>query len=141
MYHLGFFYRLKMRYQQFMIGRYGVDELNVFLLILSFAFVLLSRTFFGNIVFVILYWVFLILCCLRMYSRNIAKRYEEKEKFLRIKSKFLSWYRIKRDAFRNRKTHKYFRCKNCRASIRVPRGVGKIKVSCPKCKKEMIKKV
>ncbi len=137
---MGFFYRLKMRYQQFMIGRYGVDELNIFLLILSFAFVLLSRTFFGNIVFVVLSWVFLILCCFRMYSKNIAKRYEEKEKFLIIKSKFLSWYRIKSDAFKNRKTHKYFRCKNCRASIRVPRGVGKIRVSCPKCRKEMIKK-
>ncbi len=140
MFFLGsFLYRLRMRYQQFMVGRYGVDELNIFLVVSSCVFTLLARVFF-NPFFFVFSWILLIFCMYRMFSRNIAKRYNEKEKFLKLKSKFTSWYRIKRDAWRNRKTHKYFRCKNCHASIRVPRGVGKIRVSCPKCRKEMIKK-
>ena len=132
-------YRLRMRYQQFMVGRYGVDELNIFLVVSSCVFTLLARVFLNP--FLSLFsWILLIFCMYRMFSRNISKRYTEKEKFLLIKRKFTSWLSIKRDAWKNRKTHKYFRCKNCRASIRVPRGVGKIKVSCPKCRKVMIKK-
>ena len=135
----GFLYRLRMRFSQFMIGRYGSDELNMFLIILSFVFTLLARLLLNPFVSIVS-WILLFLCIFRMFSRNIAKRYNEKQKFLAIKHKFTSWLAVKRDAWKNRKTHKYFRCKNCRASIRVPRGVGKIRVSCPKCRKEMIKK-
>ncbi len=134
------FYRLSERYRQFMIGRYGADELGLFLVIVSIVLSLLSRLFFWGFVLSFISWMILIWCLIRMYSRNIAKRYEEKEKYLKLKNKFLAWVRIKRDAWNNRKTHKYFRCTNCKASIRVPRGVGKIKVSCPRCRKEMIKK-
>ena len=135
----GFLYRLKMRYQQFMIGRYGLDELNIFLLIVSCAFTLLARVFISP-AFSLRSWVLIIWCIYRMLSKNISRRYTEKEKFLHLKAKLTAWYKVKRDAWTNRKTHKYFRCQNCRASIRVPRGVGKIRVSCPKCRKEMIKK-
>ena len=135
------FYRLSQRYRQFMIGRYGSDELGLFLVVLSIILSFLARLFFWGFVLSFISWIILLWCISRMYSKNIAKRYEEKEKYLKIKNNFLAWSRVKKDAWRNRKTHKYFRCKNCRASIRVPRGVGKIRVSCPKCKKEMIKKV
>ena len=76
-----FLYRLSMRYQQFMIGRYGVDELNIFLVVASCVMTLLARVF-AIYTLSIVSWVLLILCVARMYSRNIAKRYEEKEKFL-----------------------------------------------------------
>ncbi len=137
----GFFYRLNMRYSQFMQGRYGNDELNIFLLVSSLVFFVLSRSL-PYLWF--LYFVALILvlwCMFRTYSRNISGRYEEKMKFIRLKNRFLSWYGIRRDAWRNRKTHRYFRCKNCKASIRVPKGVGKIEVTCPKCRTKVIKKV
>lgn len=135
----GFLYRLRMKLSQFMIGRYGSDELNFFLIILSFIFTILARVFLNPFVSIVS-WILLFWCIFRMFSRNIAKRYNEKMKFLAAKRKFTSWLSIKRDAWKNRKTHKYFRCKNCKASIRVPRGVGKIRVSCPKCRKVMIKK-
>ncbi len=137
----GFFYRLNMRYSQFMQGRYGSDELNIFLVVLSLVFLVLSRSL-PYLWF--LYFVALILvlwCMFRTYSRNISKRYEEKMKFIRLKNRFLSWYNIRRDAWHNRKTHRYFRCKKCKASIRVPKGVGKIEVTCPKCRAKVIKKV
>lgn len=135
-----FFYNLRYRYSQFMLGRYGVDELNIFLIIASLAFSLLSRAFYGHIIFTLISWVCLGFCVFRMYSKNIAKRYEEKEKFLKVKTKFMSWLKIKREAWQNRKTHKYFRCKVCKTSIRIPRGVGKVAVNCPKCRAKIIKK-
>ena len=31
------------------------------------------------------------------------------------------------------KEHKYFTCPNCKTVCRVPRGKGKIVITCPKC--------
>ena len=135
-----FFYRLSMKYRQFMIGRYGSDELNLFLVFIALALLILSRLPYMLFMYFVSFAI-LIYALFRMYSRNIAKRYEEKTKFLKIKNKITSWKRIKSEAHRNRKTHKYFRCKKCKASIRVPKGVGKIEVSCPKCRHKVIKKV
>ncbi|MBO5007475.1 MAG: hypothetical protein J6D26_01405 [Clostridia bacterium] len=137
-----FLYNLSYKYQAFMQGRYGIDELNIFLLVASVVSLLLART--GVIfffVFQILAWVLLIIALVRTYSRNISKRYEEKMKFLKLRNRFMAWYKIKRDAWQNRKTHKYFRCKKCKASIRVPKHVGKIEVTCPKCRYKFFKKV
>lgn len=135
-----FLYNFGYKYRNFMMGRYGSDELNMFMIILAIVFMFLSRLPY----MIFLYFlsaVLLFFCFFRMYSRNIAKRYEEKMKFLKVKNKFVSWYRIKSDAWRNRKTHRYFRCKNCKASIRVPKGVCKIEITCPKCRHKVIKKV
>lgn len=129
------------RYQLFMRGRYGSDELNIFLVVSSLIFSLISRT--GVIlffVFQILSWVMLLYAVFRMLSRNISKRYDERMKFLKLKATFISWYNTKMEAWHNRKTHKYFYCKKCKARIRVPRYVGKIEVTCPKCKYRFIKK-
>lgn len=136
-----FLYNLSYKYQVFMQGRYGSDELSIFLLAASLVSLLVART--GVIFFVIfqlLAWVLLIFALFRTYSRNISKRYEERMKFLKLKNRFMAWYKIKREAWQNRKTHRYFRCKKCKASIRVPKGVGKIEVTCPKCKFKFIKK-
>ena len=135
-----FLYNFAYKYQNFMIGRYGSDELNFFLVILSLVLMFLSRIRY----LWFLYFISLMLLCIsifRMYSRNISQRHKEKMAFLRLRNKFTGWYRINRDAWKNRKTHKYFRCKNCKASIRVPRGVGKIEVTCPNCRTKVIKRV
>ena len=125
----------------FMQGRYGMDELNAFLLFASVIFLILARTgVYMFFIFQLAAFVFAGFLVFRMYSRNISKRYEEKMKFLKLKSKFMSRWNIKRDAWIHRKTHHYFRCKNCKASIRVPRKVGKIEVTCPNCKTKVIKK-
>jgi ribosomal protein L37AE/L43A len=64
----------------------------------------------------------------RTLSRNTYKRYQENRKFLALQQ------RIKdRD-------HRYFSCPRCKQTVRVPRGKGKIAISCPKCKEKFIKK-
>ncbi len=135
-----FFYILANKYRNFMFGRYGTDEFGMFLVILSVMLTLVARAsgvWYINTVstIVILYALY------RMCSRNIAKRYQEKMKFIKIKNDITSRLSTLQEAWRNRKTHKYFRCKKCKTSIRVPKGVGKIEVSCPVCRFKTIKKV
>ena len=127
------------KFANFMRGRYGNDALNQAMMYACCGLFLLD-IFIRNKYVSLAAFVLWFTSLFRMFSKNIAKRYSEKQKFLVIKRKFSLWLNVKRDAWKNRKTHKYFHCKNCRASIRVPRGVGKIKVSCPKCRKVMIKK-
>lgn len=40
---------------------------------------------------------------------------------------------------RQRKTHKFFKCPKCRQTVRVPRGKGKIRITCPKCGEVFVK--
>ena len=137
---MNFLFKLAYKYRQFMMGRYGSDELNLVLVVFSAILLFLSRIKY----LWFLYFISLLLfafAIIRMYSRNIAQRHKEKMLYLKIKNKIMDFYRIKRDSWKYRKTHKYFRCKTCKASIRVPRGVGKIQVTCPKCKTKVIKKV
>lgn len=135
-----FLYNFGYKYNNFMIGRYGSDEFNLFLIIVSVVLVFFARIF-VSLFFNILAFALIIFCLFRIYSKNIAARYKENEKFKKFKYDLSSRLRVLADSWKNRKTHKYFRCTNCKTSIRVPRGVGKIEVSCPKCRKKMIKKV
>ena len=40
----------------------------------------------------------------------------------------------------NRKTTKYFRCKGCGQILSIPRDKGTMRIVCPKCKTEVMKK-
>lgn len=137
---MNFLFKLAYKYRQFMMGRYGSDELNLVLVVFSAILLFLSRIKYMWFLYFISLLIFAF-AIIRMYSRNIAQRHKEKMLYLKIKNKIMGFYRIKRDSWKYRKTHKYFRCKTCKASIRVPRGVGKIQVTCPKCKTKVIKKV
>ena len=120
-------------------GRYGNDSLNQFLMISGL--VLLAVWSFARFyVLMLLFLVCILLCYLRMFSRNIAKRQAENQKFLNwwqplTKGISDAWMRL-----RDRKTHRYFKCKCCKTWLRVPRGRGKINIKCPKCGNEFVKK-
>ena len=125
--------------QKFMTGRYGPDELVTALFVLSCALTFLSN--FRPLRFLYIAAVaVLILAVLRMLSKNIAKRTEERFKFLHLMEKPMAEFKLLKNKIRDRKTHKYFRCKNCGASLRIPKGKGKISVTCPKCRVKATKK-
>ncbi len=116
--------------QVFMIGRYGGDELNHLILIATLPFVVLS----------IFWWYFYIpvvlllgLAVFRALSKNISKRQKEREAFLKLIGKIRSKYRLTIRKWRERKTHCYFKCKQCKAVIRIPKGLGEVNVGCPHC--------
>ena len=117
--------------RRFMYGRYGNDQLNLFLVVLYLALYLL----FAATRFVPLYWltvVLIITALFRTLSRNLTRRREENAKFLRLIDPAVRWMRLRR-AIRRDKEHRYFKCPNCGQMLRVPRGKGKITVTCRGC--------
>lgn len=126
---------------RFMYGRNGVDALSWALVVLEVVLSLLSSFIHVRGVSQVLYFVstaLMFVVLLRIFSRNLARRQAEN-------AKFLTWWTPKANAIRGArarradKAHKYVRC-SCGAYCRVPRGVGKIELTCPKCgRKKVIK--
>ena len=121
-----------------MSGRYGFDQLGGFLCIVSFILVII-----GAWVSPVLYWlglVLLIYCYFRVLSRNRSKRYSENLKYLSVQNKVVDWASRYILRFKQRKQYRYFRCPQCGQQLRVPRGRGKISITCHKCHNQFIKK-
>jgi len=129
---------MKAWFQRFMSGRYGMDQFGYFLNILSL--ILLVLGIFGP---KILYWLglaALIYGYYRFLSRDTHKRYKENLWYLSkrsVVSRWLSKYKLR---FEQRNVYRYCRCPHCRQELRVPRGRGKISITCPKCGTQFIKK-
>lgn len=115
---------MKEKLQRFMAGRYGSDQLNGFLLGAAVVCLLLSvpfRSAFLNTASMLL----LILCYVRMLSRNIRKRYDENMKFMQYANKVSGFFKRQKSYMQQRKTHHIYKCPTCKQKIRVPKGKGK----------------
>ncbi len=121
---------------RFMIGRYGNDQLNRMLLVLAFICILASN--FG--LTLILYMIglaCLIICYVRMFSRNHQARYKENAAYMKLIGKIKNIFRRNKQAS---STHHIFTCPQCKQKIRIPKGKGMIMVRCPRCGNEFKKK-
>ena len=131
--------RFSIKMQQFMVGRYGNDEFTMFLLVVSLLF-----TFLGN--FRSLRLLYFIGSAIIFYSlfRALSKNYEARRKelnwYLRWSEKPKAELRLLGNRFRDRNTHKYFKCNECKTVLRVPKDRGKIEITCPKCRAKIVKK-
>lgn len=117
--------------QRFMYGRYGSDQLNIFMLALYVILYLI----FSFTRFVPLYWLSLVVILaglFRMLSRDLTRRRAENAKFMKAAGPMLDWFRLHRNMRRD-KEHRYFRCPSCSQQLRVPRGKGRITVTCRSC--------
>lgn len=130
---------MKQRVQSFMMGRYGFDDLSKVHAALVIALMLLSVLADSQA----LYLAALILLCYnfyRVFSRNITKRQQENQKYRSLKYQSA----VKWNAFKNRqaqkKIYRFYRCPQCRQRVRVPKGKGRICITCPKCRAEFIKR-
>ncbi len=129
------------RVSRAMIGRYGMDELSVALIFVSI--VLMVVSYFPKVRFLyipailILFWSYF-----RCFSRNIVKRSRERDVFMRCKGKLqnILWIRLLKRKIKDRKHYKYYRCPGCKALIRVPKGKGRIAITCTRCRHEIIRK-
>lgn len=135
---------MREKLQRFMAGRYGADELGRALNITGLVLLIVSM-FFRKLplIYSLLYWVALVILifdCYRMFSKNVSKRYAENQKYRNFRYNMV----VKRDAakkrFAQRKTHRFFKCPQCKQKVRVPKGRGKICITCPKCRCEFVKK-
>ncbi len=133
--------RLLMRekLQHFMVGRYGADQLGQFLLIAAIVSMVCSMLFRSSVcnLFAIL---LIVLSYYRMLSKNHSRRYSENMKYLKYSGKVSRFFRSKKQYLSQLKTYHIYRCPSCKQKIRIPRGKGKISISCPKCRTEFIKK-
>lgn len=132
-------YRLNTKLQKFMVGRYGADELSRFTS--TMIMVCLVVSIFTRWDFV--YWLgifFIGYSYFRMFSKNISARYAENQKFLNIRYKAVAKWNLTKKHFAESKTHRFFKCPQCKQKVRVPKGRGKICITCPKCKHEFVKK-
>ncbi len=119
---------------------YGTDSFSRFLFGAALAAFLLSMISGGRI----FYWcgfALMIYGYFRIVSGNYAKRAAENQKYLRIKANAARFFRIKRKQFDDRKEFRYFKCPSCGQEVRVPRGKGRIRISCPKCRTQFEKSV
>ena len=126
-------------FQNFMRGRYGVDQLSFALLILYFVITILGTAFripyIGYVALLLIVW-----CWFRILSRNTYKRSQENAKFMGWIYPIQNKWRTKKREFQDRKTHKYYNCPNCKQRLRVPKGRGTITITCPKCKAKFDKR-
>jgi hypothetical protein len=126
-------------FRRAMMGRYGTDQLSIGLLILYAVLSLVARS--ANwYVLGFISFVPLILCFYRMLSRNISRRYQENVQFLKWWNPVRLWFSNAVNRIKDQKTHRYYKCPKCSSTLRVPRGKGKISITCPVCKTQFIKK-
>ena len=117
--------------RRFMEGRYGNDKLNNALLGSALVLVILALFIRNPLLNLILHgisYALMFWSIFRTFSRNTYKRYQENRKFL----KFV-------DRFKDR-DHRYYDCPKCRQTVRVPRGKGKIAITCPRCREKFVRK-
>ena len=133
--------KFKNKLAGFFYGRYGNDTLNKTLtaiyLVWLIAFTIID-IFVQSIAFSIIGWIvtltLFILIISRTMSRKIYARRKENEKFC-------NFFKLRKNKFRDRKTHVYRKCKSCKSVLRLPKVKGKHTVVCPKCKNRFDVKV
>ena len=118
---------------------YGADSLNRFLLIISLLFMVINLftrllTVWCIAVAFYIYYLF------RFFSKNYTARRKELAVYNGIKWRIKQKWSVFRRKWSERRTHKYFKCRRCSATLRVPKGKGSITVTCPKCREKMDKK-
>ena len=117
--------------RRFMTGRYGTDKLNMYILgcgLIICMLALFIRTPVANLALTTFSYGLMFWAIFRTFSRNTYRRYQENRKFLMLL-----------DRIKDRK-HKHFSCPKCHRPMRVPRGKGKIAITCPKCGERFIRK-
>ena len=134
---------MREKFMRFMIGRYGVDEFGktmaftaIFLSVLR-----LFLTGWASFILSLITFLLIIFVLYRTFSKNINKRVMENHKFLSKTSKLRAWFRFTKTRYDDRKLYRYIKCPNCKNYSRVPKGKGKIKITCRVCKKQFDKKV
>ncbi len=130
--------KIKNALYRFMYGRYGSDTLNKVLLWTYISLVIvytILSLFITNPQLATALWLIytvanislVVTIVFRMFSRNIQKRRRENERFC-------GFFKLRRNKFRDRKTHVYHKCPSCRAVLRLPKAKGKHTVLCPRCR-------
>ena len=126
-----------------MQGRYGIDQLGKCTITVSAVCIVLSillgRWFRLSSILNMIGFAGLIYTYYRMFSRNYAKRSAENRKYLEETASLRRKIGKQKYMMNERKTNHIYSCPNCKQKIRIPRGKGRIEISCPKCGTKFVK--
>lgn len=126
------------KFKKFMMGRYGVDQLSNGLNFIFLLFVIIGLLSKKSL-FLFLALVPMIYNYYRMFSKNFSKRYNENRIYTNIMAPYYNWLeklskKLQKYQNRDHKNYKYFTCKSCKQELRIPKGKGKVTITCPRCK-------
>ena len=130
---------MREKLMRFMAGRYGTDSFSKFLLIVTFLCLVLNL-FLKIPGLYFLGLALLVYCYFRMFSRNYAKRSAENAFYLRTTAGIRRFFQKQKSHAQIRKTHHLYKCKQCGKYIKIPKGKGRIEITCPTCRYKFIKK-
>lgn len=128
--------------QRAMAGRYGVDQLNRFLTIFAMVMLILSMFFKSalSLVFWLLAIVSLVWSYARMFSRKIPKRQAENNAYLTLRYQITRKSTARRQRAVQKRYYRFYKCPRCGVTTRVPKGKGKIRITCPRCGESFVRK-
>lgn len=130
-------------FRRFLQGRYGPDQFSGFLAWTALFLWLISRMtkylFLGRACLTIALLLILYVD-FRILSKNHGKRYQENERYLILTGKLRRYVQKWQYQWQSKREHRIFTCPSCKQKIRVPRGKGKIAITCPMCRTEFIKR-
>lgn len=117
---------------EFFAGRNGVDQLGRAMMISACVLIMIG-IFSRQVVINWIADVLILVSIYRMLSSKVSDRRRENDAYLR----FLAGIRMR---FTQRGEYRFFVCKNCGKKLRVPKGKGKVEITCPQCRNKMIKR-
>ena len=130
---------MREKFARFMMGRNGVDELARFESI--FVWVLLLVSIFSRMwIFDLLAMALIVHMYFRILSRDVSKLYEENQKYVNFRYNAVVKWDKKKKRIAQRRNYRFYKCPMCRQEVRVPKGHGKIQITCPKCRETFIKR-
>lgn len=127
----------KEKMKNFMIGRYGQDELGKFILSLTLI-LLVINLFVKTSALSVVALILIFYSYYRIFSRDTSARYAENKKFLDTIEPLRRKFFTSKNKYENRKVYKYIKCPSCKLEMKVPKGKGKIKVTCKSCGNKFI---
>ncbi len=127
-----------------MQGRYGLDRLSQVMMIVGLVVVIIAAfvrrpVIVSNLIYLVGI-VIVILGYIRVFSKNYQKRYNENQKFMQLTGGIWRLFGKEKYMMEQRRDYRIFTCPGCKQKIRIPKGKGKIEISCPKCHTKFIKK-
>ena len=135
---------MKDKFYRFMQGRYGVDQfakftMGVALVSIVLAIFVNTGSSAGSLLDM-LGLVAIVNTYFRIFSRNISKRAQENQKYLSATAKLRQRLNKEKNMMKQRKDYHIYTCPSCGQKVRIPRGKGKIEISCPKCHSKFVKR-
>ncbi len=131
----GAFFVIRNFFSRLMYGRYGNDQLNIFLFVIFWLLWIAEMIVRNQTADAILSGVSTLLALIllfRIMSRNYGRRRAENDAFLKVAGPVIHWFKRRRCQAKD-KDHLYFKCPTCSQMLRVPRGKGKISITCRNC--------